>query len=263
MVSKNQLLAVLPVRDQIVLAEDRQDTEDIRQMILVKHRAYAADYDLISDYFDTGDIVDTSRGIFDFLKANVPYTKESGKYQTVKSPAMILTMNDGNGNFDRVDCKNYASFICGILDSLRRNKGGQWNWTYRFVSYQTNNKEPGHVFAVVLIDDGELWIDPVFSYFNGGDMHEWELDQKPSKSIGGLYSISGPNESTGQVVVNTKDAARNFLVATSLNLFGIPALMLGNPGITNSPEVQRALLNSGVNLNALTTILKTLVEING
>ena len=256
MPDKQTLLSLLPVRNQVVLTEDRQNTGDIRDLILKKHKEYAGDYDLISDYFDTGNIIDTSRGIFDFLKQNVPYHKESGRYQTVKSPALILSENDGIGNYDRVDCKNYASFICGVLDSLKRNGLTGFDWCYRFASYDEHDPEPGHVFAVVKIDDKEMWVDPVFPYFNDGIMHEWELDKTPA--IGGLYSISGPpSGASGQVTVNTKDAAKNFLVVVGLNLFALPALMLSNPQITASPQVKKMLIDSGVDLQTLNVILNS------
>jgi hypothetical protein len=260
MVSKDTLLEVLPVRNQVVLTEDRQNTTDIQNLIIQKHKFYEKDYDLISHYFDTGDIVDTSRQIFDFLKTNVPYTKENGKYQTVKSPALILSSNDGNGNFDRVDCKNYASFIGGVIDSIKRNGGDSdynWDWAYRFASYDANDPEPGHVFVVVKIDGKELWIDPVFTYFNGGDLTAWQMDKKPTtRTIGGLYSISGAAQ-TGTVTVNTKDAAQNFLVALQLNLYGLADLLLAHPQITTSKAFLKTLSDCGVNLISFFAILKS------
>lgn len=253
MVSKATLLEVLPFRDQVVLKEERQDTSDIRAEILAAHRDYAPDYDLIYHYFNTGNIVDTSREIFDFLKQNVPYTKENGRYQTVKSPAVILMDNSGSNNYDRIDCKNYACFIAGVIDGIKRNDGGAWDWCFRFASYDQLEKEPGHVFVVVKIEGKELWIDPVFTYFNAGSMHEWELDEKPS--IGGLYRISGPDNGIKQsVVVNTKDAAVNFVICVQHNLFGLPQLLLNYPAITNGP-VRKALVDSGVDINALNAVL--------
>lgn len=245
MVSKEQLLELLPVNDQTVLIEDRQNTSDIRQLILEKHREYAPEYDLISHYFDTGDIVETSRQIFEFLKYNVPYTKENGKYQTVKSPAFILSSNSGNTNFDRVDCKNYASFIAGIIDSIKRaHPGVAWDWTYRFASYSETDPEPGHVFVVVMVNDRELWIDPVFTYFNGGDMHEWELDQKPTRSIGGLYSISGPNDpQSNSVQVNKAVAWTSFLLMVNNNLLSLNDLLTRYPQITTTALRQYCLEN--------------------
>jgi hypothetical protein len=258
MVSKETLLDILPYRDQVVLKEDRQNTDDIRAEILAAHKKYAPDYDLIYHYFNTGNIIDTSRQIFDFLKQNVPYKKENGKYQTVKSPAAILMAGDGNEGpqLDRVDCKNYSLFIAGLLDAIRRHDGGQWDWCYRFASYNEVDPEPGHVFVVVKMDGRELWIDPVFTYFNSGDMHEWELDQKPG--IGGLYEISGPAVNVPpvqSVTVDAKTAAKNFLVDVELNLLALPQLLLNYPGVTNGP-VKQVLIASGVNWDALQTILR-------
>jgi hypothetical protein len=257
MVSKETLLTVLPVRDQVVLTkEDRQNTDDIRQELLLAHRDFAPDYDLIYSYFDKGDIIETSREIFDFLKINVPYKKENGNYQTIKNPRAILTFNDGSTNLNRVDCKNYASFIGGIIDRIKRHNGGDWDWCYRFASYDERDPEPGHVFVVVETPEGELWVDPVFSYFNDGTMHEWELDQKPAKSIGGLYRvICGPTDNGSLITVDAVKARANFLTAVTLNLFGLKDLLLNNPQVTNGP-VAAELESLGVNLLSLSNILK-------
>jgi hypothetical protein len=113
------------------------------------------------------------------------------------------------------------------------------------------------------VNGRELWVDPVFPYFNGGTMHEWEIDEKPAKgkSIAGLYRISGPESGTSEtVVVNTQDAARNWLVAVQFNLFALPTLLLSYPQITNSPAVLKALTDSGVDLNALNAILAYLIS---
>lgn len=256
MVTKDQLLEVLPVREEAVIAkEDRQGTDDIRNEMMIAHQEYAGDYDLISHYFNTGDIVDTSRQIFDFLKRYVPYTKESGGVQTVKNPRAILVCNDDVSKYHRVDCKNYASFIAGIIDSIKRENGGQWDWCYKFVSYDQNDKQPGHVFVAVKIGEKELWIDPVFTYFNDGDMHEWEIEEKPG--IGGLYRvIAGPNDNAGgQVTVNAAEAATNFLIALNLDLFALKDLFKRYPEITNSPQFQQALNLMGVPLNTFYSFL--------
>lgn len=234
MVTKDQLLEKLPVRNQVVMTEERQNTDDIRALLLQKHKEYAADYDKISNYFDTGDIIDTSRQIFEFLKNNVPYKKENGKFQTIKSPALILLSNEGTNNLDRVDCKNYASFIAGIIDSIKRHSDAtNWSWCYRFASYSQSDPEPGHVFVVIKINGEELWIDPVFTYFNAGDMPEWELDETPA--IGGLYSISGPPvQSPDLVTVNKGVAWTSFLYFVQMNLFSIRELLTRYPQVTTS-----------------------------
>jgi len=260
MVSKEELLEVLPpVKANVILVEDRQNTNDIRAEILASHEEYAPDYDLISHYFDTGDIVDTSRQIFEFLKQNVPYEAESGKYQTIKSPAAILSFNDGNTPLERVDCKNYASFIAGIIDSIQRNNPGDWDWTYRFASYDQNNPEPGHVFVVVERDGQELWIDPVFNYFNNGDMHEWELDEKPVNGIAGLYKISGPptgNVST--VDVNPQVAWTSFLMWVQINLFAVQDLICRYPQIL--PQVKLFCEQNGFDFKQFLTYTNHVIQ---
>jgi hypothetical protein len=219
----------------------------------LKHKEYSGDYDKISHYFDTGDIVDTSRQIFEFLKANVPYKKENGRYQTIKSPAIILLSNEGNTALDRVDCKNYASFIAGIIDSIKRNNGGSWDWCYRFASYDAADPEPGHVFVVVKINDKELWIDPVFTYFNSGDRPEWELDEKPT--IGGLYSLSGPKDSLDQVQVNKQVAWTSFLFMVNNNIFSLRELLISHPEITTTQLKAWCLLN-GFNYTQLLNFIR-------
>jgi hypothetical protein len=252
MISKDSILETLPpFKNEWKLLEDRQNTDDIRQAILVKHAETASDYDRFSDMFYADNIIDASREIFDFLKYNVPYTKESDKYQTVKNPYAILT--DG----ETVDCKNYSLFIAGTLDSLKRNYGGKWDWHYRFASYDKNEKRPGHVFVVVVIQGKELWIDPVFDFFNAGEMHEWEINQKPQPvtSIGGLYSISGPDAANqGTVTVNAADAARKFLVAVNLDLYGLKDLLNSDPGILYGP-VYNVCRENGVDFNTLLILL--------
>lgn len=236
--TRETLLEVLPVRhEKVIETESRQNTADIRSELLAAHSDYAKDYDLISHYFDTGNIVDTSRQIFEFLKANVPYAKESGKYQTIKNPRAILLFNDGSTVYNCVDCKNYSSFIAGLISSIKRNNPGansDWDWCYRFASYDERDPEPGHVFVVVKIGDKELWIDPVFKYFNDGDLHYWELDEKPVKSIGGLYRvIAGPNDQPqGTVVVDGARAWSSFLFFVQQNIFSIRTLLVQYPDIT-------------------------------
>jgi hypothetical protein len=258
MVNKEDLIAVLPQRHSVVLTEDRQNTSDIRDLLLRKHKEYAADYDKISHYFDTGNIVDTSRQIFEFLKYNVPYKKESGKYQTIKSPAMILLSNEGTNGLDRVDCKNYASFIGGVIDSIKRNSmGDTWDWCYRFASYNALDPEPGHVFVVVTINDKELWIDPVFTYFNAEeDQPEWELDEKPS--IGGLYSISGRETRIGAVKqtveVNRAVAWQNFLFMITNNMFQLRDLLTKHADITTS-QLKRYCQDNGFDYQQLLSFI--------
>lgn len=255
MVNKQTIINALPpFKDKRVMLVDLQDTDDIINEILLAHVEWAGDYDKIYKYFDQGDIWRTSRGIFDFLKRNVPYTKEPGDYQTVKSPSAILEPGE------TIDCKNYSLFIGGVLDAIKRNEGDTWQWCYRFASY-SDDPEPGHVFVVVKDQGNEIWIDPVLTSFNQKKMPTFELDEKPKKlkGIAGLYAISGPND--GAVMngtwlsIDSKKAIESFLIGVNLDLFKLRELLLSDANILYGP-VKQYCLATGIPFDSLINILQ-------
>lgn len=162
MVSKNTILAALPYRDQNRVITDDQSTSDIEAGILSRHAKFKKDYDQISDYFVTDDPYDTAALLWRFMRGAIPYRKESKDLQTVRSPYSIVAFP--------ADCKSYALFAGGILDSLNRKGVFNVPYAFRFASYDENNwKEPGHVFLVLYPGEkDEIWIDPVpeISFFN-------------------------------------------------------------------------------------------------
>ena len=188
------LLQKLPgYQNKKVLLKDDQTTRDIIKNIICNHNLHKKDYDKISNYFWKGNIENTTRYIFDFLKENVKYDIEPDHTQTVKSPAAILATGiyqDGNN-----DCKHYASFIGGILDSLKRS-GKNIDWKYRFANYKFYTKDPGHVFVVVNDQGKEIWVDPVLSSYNKKQPYISAIDKKINDMS--LYSISGIEE-PGQI----------------------------------------------------------------
>lgn len=141
-----------------VLVAENQDVRDIINLIKHKHIKCAEDYDRISGFFWQGSVYDTCKFLFDFCKKNIAYQVESEEIQTVSQPAVILSKGEG-------DCKHYALFIAGVLDSLKR-KGKKIDWFYRFASYNPFDNTPGHVFVVCADAGEEIWIDPVLSEFN-------------------------------------------------------------------------------------------------
>lgn len=157
-----------------------QGTNDIIKSILAAHKIYAAEYDKISDYFWTGDLKTTCYKIWKFLKDNIKYHIESESQQKIMSPTAILTLAKN-------DCKNYALFINGVLNSLQRKGKFNNKIVYRFASYKLLDEIPHHVFTVAIDDNGnELWIDPVLSTFNNKKTYYHKIDYKMP-----LYSISG------------------------------------------------------------------------
>ena len=171
--------------NQKMIVRDQQ-VPDIISAMLSAHKMYASEYDKISKDFYTGDAIQTAKRLFDFLKKNVKYKIESDKNQRIMSPAAILSLGKN-------DCKNYALFIMGILDSLKRKGLINNNIYFRFASYKLLEEVPHHVFAVIQDQDGnEYFVDPVLSYFNERKVYYHKIDKKPNMP---LYSISGVNQS--------------------------------------------------------------------
>ena len=162
---------------------ENQKTTDIIKKIIDTHNKYKSDYDNISNHFWKGNVKNTCKYLFDFLKKNVKYSIEPDTRQSVKSPAAILAtgkFSDG-GN----DCKHYSLFQAGILDSLKRS-GKQIDWCYRFANYKLFSSVPHHVFIVVKINGIEYWCDPVLDTWNEHKPYINKIDKNMS-----LYSISG------------------------------------------------------------------------
>lgn len=236
MVSKSTITQALPPfkGDRVLIFTD-QSANDIVREILLTHSDYAGQYDLIYQYFDTGDIYETGKKIWGFLKYNLVYNAETGDDQTVKSPAAILHPGE------KIDCKHYSLFIGGVLDAIKRHENEKWDWCYRFASYNHENI-PAHVF-VVAKEPGEddIWIDPVLERYDQKKQPNYFIDKKPAMS---LSKISGPNDGSQNVEVDPKKAFESFLVMLNLNSLGLRDLMLSNSGVTYS-TVKNWIINQG------------------
>lgn len=143
-----------------VTVVDKQATADIINYIAKVHEMTKADYNKISKDFWKGNVKDTAKGLFDFLKQNVTYKIESGEKQTVKTPSAILHEKQG-------DCKHYASFIVGVVDSLNR-KGYPIEAGYMYVNSLNSSDNFHHVFGVVVDPKTgkDYWTDPIYRVFD-------------------------------------------------------------------------------------------------
>jgi hypothetical protein len=183
MINKDNILGKLtPYGRKRILIKNDQGVTDIISAMLSAHEIYKNDYDKISKDFYTGDPIQTAKNIFQFLKKNISYKIESENNQRIMSPSAIISLGKN-------DCKNYALFIMGVLDSLKR-KGIIKNKIYfRFASYKLLDEIPHHVFAVIQdIDGTEYFIDPVLPTFNDRKTYYHKIDKTPKMP---LYSISG------------------------------------------------------------------------
>ena len=185
MISKNAVLQKLaPFTNFKKVLIDDQNTSDIIQGILDNHDNYQDEYDKISEMFIGDNEVETARNVFNFLKQNVPYYIEPIEKQTLRSPSAILSMKQG------ADCKSYASFINGIMNSLNSKGIFRVPLAYRFASYRYDTKEPQHVFAVLYPGTkNEVWVDPVLAKF---DQRKEPVFIKDKKIKMALIAMSGP-----------------------------------------------------------------------
>lgn len=225
MLTKQKLRDILPVCDyRNTLVVRGQNDKDIIKEILKTHAEHQQDYDLIYSQFDTGDIYTTCKKLFDFLKHNLRYQAETEADQTVKSPGRILSPNE------KIDCKHFSLFIGGVLDAIKRNRKVNWSWCYRFASY-TNDPVAAHVFVVVTDKEGEIWVDPVLTYFDERKEPTYEIDKKPMA----LYKLSGINDKPETATVKKDQAEIAFLIMVNMNLFSLKELLLSNSNVTFGP----------------------------
>jgi hypothetical protein len=260
---KNILLGKLtPFSNQKRLLVSQQQVKDIVTAMLEAHKTYANEYDKISDNFYSGSAVQSAKKIFKFLKENIKYTVDSEANQRIMSPSAIISVGKN-------DCKNYALFIVGLLDSMRRKGYFNNKVFYRFASYRLLDEIPHHTFAVLIDDSGnEIFIDPVLSSFNERKTYFHKIDKTPKMS---LYSVSGiftkkPKpaatakiDTTGltkapakKIVVKVALApARGaFLLLVGLNFTGL-ATKLKKAFVNNKNKVNDFWNNLGGNTNEL------------
>jgi len=235
-----------------------QQVPDIISAMLSAHKMYAGEYDKISQDFYSGDGIQTAKKLFEFLKKNVQYKIESDKSQRIMSPSAILSLGKN-------DCKNYALFIMGVLDSLKRKGLIDNKIYYRFASYKLLDEIPHHVFAVIQDNEGnEYFIDPVLSTFNERKTYYHKIDKIPSMP---LYSVSGIGQTKKKAAAKAvaplqkekkkivlkialAPARGSFLLLVGLNFMGL-ATKLKAAFANRADETQNWWKNLGGNPNEL------------
>jgi hypothetical protein len=182
MVSKAAVLEKLaPFKNYKRVVSSDQTVTDIIDGIVDTHYKWEKEYDKISDYFVGESELETARNIWNFLKSNVPYYIESTSNQTLRSPSAIVALPG--------DCKSYALFANGVLDSLNRKGIYQVPLAFRFAGYKDSTREPQHVFAVMYPGTKkEIWIDPVLARFNEKRQPSFYKDKKIKMA---LIALSG------------------------------------------------------------------------
>lgn len=199
-VNARHIAAALPLDGKKRIIIDDHDLKDIITEVMDNHRLRAADYDKISERFWTGDALGTYKNLFSFLKKNVTYKVEGDSVQTSKSPGRLL--HDGYG-----DCKHYASFINGVMSSLKRKGYNVGDIRFRFAGYNPADPFLHHVFAVMKHGYNEYWNDPVLSYFNEKKPYVLHRDQKAD--VMAIHRLSGTDAAVGNFWDDIKKGAQN------------------------------------------------------
>jgi hypothetical protein len=214
-VNSTQILQKLNFKGSRNIIKQDQDANDIINAMLNAHTQYKNDYDLISDQFYAGNTTATAKKIYNFLDQTIQYKVEGVNNQRIMSPAAIVSLKQN-------DCKNYALFIVGVLDSLRR-KGKLKNKSFfRFVSYNMLDPTPHHTFAVLIDDYGdEIWIDPVLKKFNKKKQYFHKIDKMPLYQIAGIGKVKKEKKPKKIVLKIALAPARGaFLLLVGLNFMG-------------------------------------------
>lgn len=243
MVSKSAVLKKLaPFNNFRKVVTADQTVTDIIDGIVDTHYQYADEYDKISNYFVGESELETARNIFNFLKSNVPYYIESNNNQTLRSPSAIVALPG--------DCKSYALFANGVLDSLNRKGIFQVPLAFRFAGYKDSTREPQHVFAVMYPGTKkEIWIDPVLPRFNEKRQPSFYKDKKIKMA---LIALSGVGYSTEDKRAEM-EAYRDKLVRDRDRLLQAGVITPGS-----SKELQYK-----VAINKVTVALQDLPSVNG
>lgn len=109
---------------------------------------------------------ETCRNIWDFLKNEIHYKKDSVFDQKVKLPKRFLKDSEG-------DCKSYSLFTYAVLKAL-----GDKNVRLRYAGYGLY-AIPSHVYCVTKDERGKLIIiDAVWHTFNSEKKYQFKKDYK-------------------------------------------------------------------------------------
>ena len=243
MVSRSAVLEKLaPFNNFKKVVSTDQTVTDIIDGIVSTHYQYQDEYDKISQYYVGESELETARNIFNFLKSNVPYYIESNSNQTLRSPSAIVALPG--------DCKSYALFANGVLDSLNRKGILQVPLAFRFAGYKNTTREPQHVFAVMYPGTKkEIWIDPVLPRFNEKRQPSFYKDKKIKMA---LIALSGVGYTASDKRAEM-EAYRDKLVRDRDRLLQAGVITPGS-----SKELQYK-----VAINKVTNALQDLPSVNG
>lgn len=155
-------MSILKPKFQDRILVTSQSTDDLLNGVIRAIKDSEEQARHIAPLFRRKDDLTTCYLIFEFLKKNVRYQRESKDGQTVRTVARIL--HDKNG-----DCKHYTIFAASILRALGIP------YKLRLISQDFYNSEPTHIYVVC---NNDIVLDPVLKQFNNEAAYKYKYDYK-------------------------------------------------------------------------------------
>ena len=122
----------------------------------------------INKYFKNSNPIKSAKLIFYFCKNTIPYTKEGGEEQSVKTLArMLQDCKKANAKFD---CKHYSVLTASLLKSLGIK------CKLRLISQKPYTKQPNHIYTIAIINGKEYIVDAVIKNFNDEARYNYKYD---------------------------------------------------------------------------------------
>lgn len=138
-----------------------QSTDDLLNGVIRAIKDSDKQAKAIAPLFKRKSNITTCYLIYEFLRKNVPYQRESANSQTVRTVARIL--HDKHG-----DCKHYAIFSASILKALNIP------FKLRLISQDHFDPEPKHIYVIC----EDIVLDPVLKTFNNEAQYKHKYDYK-------------------------------------------------------------------------------------
>lgn len=150
-----------------IVVVNRQTVEDISGLMKRGVKDSKEQAESIAWMFRGRSKRDTCGNIWNYLKKNVRYEKESPEVQSVKTLSRLL-VTDKKG-----DCKHLATAAAALCKALNIR------CHFRLVSFDYSNPTPTHVYTVAYDDHGSpIYIDAVIKRFDEEPAYKHKTDVK-------------------------------------------------------------------------------------
>jgi hypothetical protein len=149
-----------------LLVARKQTVEDIFELVKRGVRDSQAQAQLIAWYFVGENKKQTCYNIWQFLKNNIRYERETKDLQTVKTLSRLLKQ-DKKG-----DCKHFSTAVGCLLTQLNIP------FVFRLVSFNYYDSTPTHIYVVAKVNGEDVYIDCVLNEFNSESAYKSKTDKK-------------------------------------------------------------------------------------